>query len=130
MPAPARTAASWRCHKATSTLVLYRDHPDRRVELGPQYDVRFSAVSPDGRWVVTCSWGADGRSKTIRVWDLDAESGLPVHDLAQEGMTFAKFSPDGRWLMTMTSGSTRQWEVGPWREVRHFARGQFAVQPG
>jgi WD40 repeat protein len=111
-----------------STLVLYRDRPDRRVVLGPQYDVRHSAVSPDGRWVVTCSWGWDGRSKTIRIWD--ADTGLPVHDLAQEGGTSAKFSLDGRWLMT-TAGSSgpRQWEVGAWREVRRFDRGKFVFSP-
>ena len=114
--------------QGNSTLVLYRDQPDRRVELGPQYDVRFSAVSPDGRWVVTCSWGWDGHSKTIRIWD--AETGLPVHDLAMEGYAQAKFSPDGRWLMTTAGASgSRQWEVGTWREVRHFDRGKFVFSP-
>ncbi len=111
-----------------STLVLYRDRPDRRVVLGPQHDVRFSAVSPDGRWVVTCSWESDGHSKTIRIWD--AETRLPVHDLAMEGFTSARFSPNGRWLMTSAGDSgSRQWEVGTWREVRHFDRGKFAFSP-
>ncbi len=110
-----------------STLVLYRDRADRRVVLGPQYDVRLSAVSPDGRWVVTCSWGADGCSKTIRIWD--AEAGLPIHELSQEGFTKAKFSPDGRWLMTVDSSGSRQWEVGTWREVRRFDRGNFVFSP-
>jgi len=44
--------------QGNSTVVLHRDHADarvlRRMVLGPQYDVRFTAVSPDGRWVVTC----------------------------------------------------------------------------
>ena len=113
--------------QGSSTLILDRDRPDRRLVLGPQYDVRFSAVSPDGRWVVTCSWGADGRSKTIRIWD--AETGLWVHDLAMAGYTNAKFSPNGRWLMTVDSSGARQWEVGAWREVRRFDRGGFAFSP-
>jgi WD40 repeat protein len=110
-----------------STLVLCRDRPDRRVVLGPQYDVRHTAVSPDGHWVVTCSWGADCRSKTVRIWD--AETGLPVHDLSTAGFTAARFSPDGRWLMTRTCSGSRQWEVGTWREVRRFDRGGFVFSP-
>jgi eukaryotic-like serine/threonine-protein kinase len=113
--------------QGNSTLVLYRDRPDRRVVLGPQYDVRLSSVSPNGRWVVTCSWGWDGHSKTIRIWD--ADTGLPVQDLAQEGYTSAKFSPDGRWLMTAGASGSRQWEVGAWREVRHFDQGKFVFSP-
>jgi WD40 repeat protein len=108
------------------TLLIHRDREDRR-ELGPQHDVRFSAVSPDGHWVVTCSWGADGSSKTIRIWD--ADTGLPVHDLSSEGFAKARFSPDGRWLMTSTSSGARQWEVGAWSEVRHFDRGNSVFGP-
>lgn len=110
-----------------STLVLDRDHPDRRVVLGHQDDVRFSAVSPDGRWVVTCSWGSSSNSKTIRVWD--SLTGKSVHDLSMKSMTSAKFSPDGRWLMTKTSDSTRLWEVGTWQEVRRFDGGNVAFSP-
>ncbi|MGH9205883.1 MAG: WD40 repeat domain-containing protein, partial [Acidimicrobiales bacterium] len=107
-----------------STLVLNRDHADRRVVLGPQYDVRQSTVSPDGKWVVTCSWGTDSRTKTVRIWD--ADTGSAVHDLAQDGYASAKFSPNGLWLMTKTSVGSRQWEVGTWREVRRFEVGNCA----
>jgi WD40 repeat protein len=113
--------------QGNSTLVLYRDRPDKRLLLGPLYDVRNSAVSPDGLLVVTCSWGADGSSKTVRIWD--ADTGLPVQDLTHEPYTSAKFSPDGRWLMTTDSSGTRQWEVGTWRAVRRFDRSGFAFSP-
>jgi WD40 repeat protein len=116
--------------QGNSTVVFHRDRPDRRVVLGPQFDVRFTAVSPDGRWVVTCSHWQDGRSKSARIWD--AESGQQVHELPLEGSTVASFSPDGRWLMTRSWGAVRScrlWEVGTWREVRHFDYGGFAFSP-
>jgi WD40 repeat protein len=115
--------------QGNSTVVLHRDRPDRRVVLGPQYDVRFAAVSPDGRRVVTCRHWEDGRSSSTRIWD--AESGQQVHELPLEGSTFARFSPDGRWLMTATSGAgCRLWDVGTWREARRFVDGgYFAFSP-
>src|SRR5262245_58236047 len=112
------------------TTVIHRDRPGHRLKLGPQYDVRFTAVSPDGRRVVTGSHWQDGHSKSARVWD--AESGQQVHELPLEGSTFAKFSPDGRWLMTISWGAVRDcrlWEVGTWREVRRFSYAGFAFSP-
>jgi tetratricopeptide (TPR) repeat protein len=95
-------------------LVLDRERPGRRVVLKPLYDVRNCAVSPDGRWVVTCSFWWDGRSRSAHVWD--AESGRHVRELPLEGTTYAVFSPDGRWLATMGGGQAyRLWEVDGWR---------------
>jgi tetratricopeptide (TPR) repeat protein len=105
-----------------STVVLHRDRSDgrvlRRLVLGPQHDVRFSAVSPDGRWVVTCSHWTDSRSKSARIWN--ADTGQKVHELPLELSTQARFSPDGRWLLTIAGGDYRLWEVGTWTEVRRF----------
>jgi serine/threonine protein kinase/WD40 repeat protein len=101
------------------TLVLDRNRPGRRTEL-PQYDVRNCTVSPDGRWVATCSWWSDGHSKSIRIWE--TETGRHVLDLPLEGPSVARFSPDGRWLATLTHGyASRLWEVGSWREGLRFA---------
>jgi serine/threonine protein kinase/WD40 repeat protein/tetratricopeptide (TPR) repeat protein len=98
-------------------LVLDRDRPGWRTELGPQYDVRNCAVSPDGRWVATCSWWQDPnhRSKSVRIWE--AESGRHIIDLPVEGSSYARFSPDGRWLATHAweDSGCRLWEVGSWR---------------
>jgi tetratricopeptide (TPR) repeat protein len=113
--------------QGSSTLVLHRDHPERRLVLGPQSDVRFAAVSPKGRWVVTCSHWWDGRSKSTRIWD--AKTGKPVRELPLEGSTLARFSPDGRWLMTLAEGSCRLWEVGTWNQARRFDGGAFAFSP-
>jgi WD40 repeat protein len=107
-----------------STLLVHRDHPERRLVLGPQDDVRFSAVSPDGRWVVTCSHWWDGRSSSAQIWN--ADTGEKVRELPLERSTFARFSSDGHWLLTtiwLDKGDSRLWEVGTWREVRRFEGG-------
>jgi hypothetical protein len=109
------------------TTVIHRDRPGRRLKLGPQYDLRFTAVSPDGRWVVTGSHWEDHRSPSARIWD--ALSGKLLHELPLEGSTPARFSPDGRWLMTSSRGGCRLWEAGAWREVRRFDAGRFAFGP-
>jgi serine/threonine protein kinase/WD40 repeat protein len=100
------------------TALIHREPPAERLKLGPQYDVRFAAVSPDGRWVATCSWFSDGRSKSTRIWD--AASGRQVHELPLEGATAARFSPDGRWLVTFNWSGTQLWEVGTWQPARRF----------
>jgi hypothetical protein len=103
----------------SQVLVLDRERPGRRVVIEPLYDVRICAVSPDGRWVVTCSWWWDGRSNSIRIWE--AETGHHVADLPLQGQSWAAFSPDGRWLASFCAGSGCQlWEVGTWRPAKRF----------
>jgi hypothetical protein len=109
------------------TLVLDRDRPNWRLVLGPQANVRKAAVSPDGRWVVTCTHWWDSRSKSVFIWDV--KTGKRVHKLLWEAPTSAKFSPDGRWLMTIAPSGTRMWEVGAWREVRRFESAHFTFSP-
>jgi serine/threonine protein kinase/WD40 repeat protein len=100
------------------TAVIHRERPANHLKLGPQFDVRFAAVSPNGRWVATCSWFTDGRSKSTRIWD--ANTGQQVRELPLEGATQARFSPDGRWLATCNRGLTQLWEVGTWKPGRRF----------
>ena len=100
------------------TVVLHRDRPDRRILLRPQFNVRFSAVSPDGKWVVTGNHWGDGRSKSVQIWD--AETGLQIRDLPLEGSTMMNFSADGKRQLTVGGPDTRLWEVGAWREVRRL----------
>jgi serine/threonine protein kinase/WD40 repeat protein len=100
------------------TALIHRGRPAEPLKLGPQHDVRFAAVSPKGRWVATCSWFTDGRSKSTRIWE--ADSGRPVRELPLEGATRAMFSPDGRWLATYNWSGTQLWEVGTWQPGRRF----------
>jgi tetratricopeptide (TPR) repeat protein len=113
-------------------VVLHLDQPGKEIHLGPQHDVRNVAVSPDGRWVVTCSHWRDPRYKNARIWD--AATGRHVHDLPLESSTVAAFSPNGRWLATSSPlGSSRLrcrlWEVQTWRALRHLGHAQFAFSP-
>jgi serine/threonine protein kinase/WD40 repeat protein len=104
-----------------SALVLDRANPGWRKVLGPQTDVRFTAVSPDGRWVFTGSHWPDNRSRSARVWD--GENDWQARELPLDGSTQGRFSPDGQWMLTATGAEARLWEVGTWREVRRLSGG-------
>jgi WD40 repeat protein/tetratricopeptide (TPR) repeat protein len=54
--------------------------------------------SPDGRWLVTLSWRASGR--TVQTWAvlLDAETGANHGALGIDSAIAAAFDPSGRWL--------------------------------
>src|SRR5262249_17767649 len=90
-------------------LILHRDSK-RLLRVGPQDDVRFCAVSPDGRWVAT---GTHGLREGVgaKVWD--AQNGRHIKDLPVGRFCRVQFSPDGKWLLT-TSGGPRLWAAGTW----------------
>jgi WD40 repeat protein/tetratricopeptide (TPR) repeat protein len=78
-------------------LVVHRGASRRVLRLGPQYDVRGTHVSPDGRWVVTASHWLDGSGVKFKVWEADTGklvANLPYPDVA----ACLGFSPDSRWL--------------------------------
>jgi eukaryotic-like serine/threonine-protein kinase len=92
--------------------VLDVEKPGVTVSLGPQFDVRYLAVSPDGHWAATVSHhGSDG----LKVWSLPA--GRLVKQFPNSVASWPHFSPDGRWLMTNLNlaESCRLWSVGDWR---------------
>jgi serine/threonine protein kinase/WD40 repeat protein len=92
-------------------LVRHADRAGRLIPIAPQHDVRFVAVSADGRWVATGShWTTD---VFVKVWD--ASSGRHIADLPVQRGSQVGFSPDNRWLLT-TGGGYRLWAVGTWRE--------------
>jgi serine/threonine protein kinase/WD40 repeat protein/Tfp pilus assembly protein PilF len=96
----------------TGTGAVVRHRADGRVvRLGPQEDVRNSAVSPDGRWVATSSHGPSVPG--VRIWE--ARSGKHMKDLPAGVHGIVRFSPDGKWLLT-TGGGCRIWRVSNWNE--------------
>jgi eukaryotic-like serine/threonine-protein kinase len=112
------------------TIVFDRDHPDRSLRMGPQFDARFCAVTPE--WTVTCSHWADGLGKGMRIWA--TPTGEHICDLPLTSEVMAKFSPDGRWLATVSAEGNpdtdgRLWETGSWREVLRFPSRSFAFSP-
>src|SRR5262249_635527 len=92
-------------------LVLHRGPLQRTVRLEPQREVISCAVSPDGRWVATGSYGVDGVG--AKIWD--AATGRLIKAFPVPGPCGSTFSPDGRWLLT-AGGGCRLWSVGTWTE--------------
>jgi serine/threonine protein kinase/WD40 repeat protein len=91
--------------------LLWQRAANRTLPLGPQDDVRFCAVSPNGRWVATGSY-SHLPAVGAKVWD--AESGKLVADLPL-GRALVRFSPDSKWLLT-TGDTVRLWRTDTWQE--------------
>src|SRR5262249_13291897 len=93
--------------------LLWQRAANRAVPLAPQEEVRYCAVSPDGRWVATGSHGTTLREGVgVKVWD--AQSGQHVANLPLLGSD-VRFSPDSKWLLT-SEGGARLWRTGTWQE--------------
>jgi WD40 repeat protein len=92
-------------------LVVRRDRPERPGRLGPQEDVRYVSMSPDGRFVATGSHGSGGG---LKIWE--TEHGQVVKELRPGDLAHAVFSRDGRWLAVRGSEGARILTVGTWEE--------------
>jgi WD40 repeat protein len=88
-------------------MVYDVSRPGQTLRLGPHADVRYVAVSPDGRWVATGSHSAPA----VKVWD--AREGRLIAELPSEGWTELYFSRDGRWL-SVGHDHCRVYAVGSW----------------
>jgi len=108
-------------------LVFDPDQPTNSRRILPHRDVRWVAVSPDGRWVITLSHNYG----TMRVWD--AHTGRMVRDFPENpSHHVAMFSPDGRSLAILVQD--RGWELietGTWRSLLRLegASGTAAFSP-
>ena len=113
------------CQDHAAPFVLDLNHPGSPIRFGPQVDVRYIAMSPDGRWVATGSHhGRDG----IKIWSLPDGR---LHKQFSNTGYFANplFSPDGRWLTTSVKDEVCLWTVGEWREGPHFEGGGLSFSP-
>jgi serine/threonine protein kinase/WD40 repeat protein/tetratricopeptide (TPR) repeat protein len=95
------------------TLVVHRGDSRRTLRLGPQYDVRGVAVSPDGRWIVSGSHWNDGSGIRYKVWGADSGKLLASLPFPNVDDGFG-FSADSRWLYVAN-------EQGRWLEMSALA---------
>jgi WD40 repeat protein/Tfp pilus assembly protein PilF len=102
--------------------VAYVQTPDRSFRVGPLDDARSVAVSPDGQWLVTGSFGHNG----AHVWRV-RDCAL-VKRVAIEGMVELLFSPDGNWLMEQNP-PCRLWDARTWRESWRIDGDGFGFSP-
>jgi WD40 repeat protein/tetratricopeptide (TPR) repeat protein len=108
-------------------LVVHRGASRRTLRLGPQYDVRGTRVSPDGRWVVTGSHWHDGSGVQVKVWE--ADTGKLVANLPSPEVTGClDFSPDSRWLY-LTGKEDRRVEVASLATTPVQAAGSATTRP-
>jgi len=95
----------------------------QKTLLQVQRDPSDIAISPDGKWVATRSYGRAG----VRVWD--AQTGRAVGNLPVDSRARLAFSPDGQWLVTADFAHIRLWKTESW-ELRHgFAQSQSLSAP-
>jgi WD40 repeat protein/tRNA A-37 threonylcarbamoyl transferase component Bud32 len=98
----------------SGALLWRRDRAHKPLPLGPQDDVQLTAVSPNGRWVVTGSNQDYFPHSGAKVWD--GTTGDLVHDLPMGCAPHLKFSPDGRWLAARDLVRIHLFRVGTWEE--------------
>ena len=98
-------------------FLLRADHPEQPLQLRPHGDVRYVAVSPDGKWAAT---GSHGPSLVVKIWEVD--TGKLVKTLRTGGGSRVAFSPDGQWLATGTAAEYCIWEVGSWQKKHGLRR--------
>ncbi len=106
-------------------MLFHRDRPDKPLRLGPQGDVRGTAISSDGRWVATATYQEEITPLAgVKVWD--AATGRHLVDLPAKAAHQLGFSPDCRWLGLAAGRRCRMWRTGTWEETppidgKHFA---------
>jgi eukaryotic-like serine/threonine-protein kinase len=113
------------CQDSASPVVLDLDHPGSPIRLGPQADVRYISISPDGRWVAT---GSHNSRDGVKVWSLP-DGRLEKHFPNPGLYASPRFSPDGRWLATNLGGKLTLWRVGDWRAGLRMEGGYLSFTP-
>ena len=102
--------------------LLFRDLKKPPTRLGPQHDVRFCSVSPDGKWVIS---GGHSEPCSIALWSV--ATGAKVKVLETWGGHSA-FSRDGHWACTWRNDTRKVhlWDTSTWQSRAEFS-GQCAV---
>jgi WD40 repeat protein len=89
------------------------DLRDRKVRLKvPHAEPSEIAVSPDGRWVASGTWG--NNPGVMRVWDVS--TGKKVREWAAEKGASVAFDPPSRHLLIGEANAYRRYHVDSWSQ--------------
>jgi WD40 repeat protein len=103
-------------HTSYGAIAHVNRTPERTIHLGPQPDVRYVAVSPDGRWAATVTHiGGTAGDVGVGIWEV--ETGSRVRVLPARNISQPLFSPDGRSFVIANEGCD-VCSVGSWRLER------------
>jgi signal transduction histidine kinase len=97
-------------------------NPTNHFALCPHELIQFVAFSPNGKWVVSGTWGGRG----VKIWELATRqfvAEIPVDDSA-----CATFSPDSR-LLVIGSHGYFVLETGSWKELYRSPEIDLLVPP-
>ncbi|HMO15767.1 MAG TPA: WD40 repeat domain-containing serine/threonine-protein kinase [Pirellulaceae bacterium] len=95
------------------------------TKTGEHRNLDRAVISPDGRWIVTSTWGGSG----LKVWD--ADTGDLVSDLhSRIGSATIAFSPTGTWLAVTDGQRQCLWRVDGWDLVHEWTREEPDGWPG
>jgi WD40 repeat protein len=92
-----------------AALVDLTDLATRRLQ-GKQ-ELRYTAISPDGRWAATGNKFAEN----VTIWSVG--TGASVYELPTASTTVVAFSPNGDWLATVSTTELAMWSVETWKKV-------------
>lgn len=109
-----------------SLELLSLDGAFERVRLAEVPGLNQVALSPDGKWVFTGTWGQNG----IEVYDV-AERQHVTTLAARSGNAKVEVSPDGQLLVASMKNLPQQvWKIGSWDELTTLERTHSEDWPG
>jgi WD40 repeat protein len=95
---------------ATGKAILIDLNSSNSRILQGNVELRFTALTSDGRWAATGNW----HGKNVTIWNV--ATGEQAQQVPTEGTTAVTFSPNGLWLVTASPSELSFWRVGTWQK--------------